>query len=192
MLDVNVSWPLQGKMWDPFFFLHLLHTLTSVRPHPFIPNPVLILGASICEFMSGLPAPLSCHIVSHTHRESTRGARAPFISHPPDQPANHLQPWMSTVYMLLLHSLPLSLSLPLSFPSWHPLSLPFAPFCFSCPVTCLSVFQSYKCWPPLSTLESSSLCEYALTVKGNHSPPLRFTKWKSFFFWPCFMFKLQS
>lgn len=152
MLDVNVSWPLQGKMWDPFFFLHLLHTLTSVRPHPFIPNPVLILGASICEFMSGLPALLSCHIVSHTHRQSTRGARAPFISHPPDQPANHLQPWMSTVYMLLLHSLPLSLSPPLfsimtsSFTSFCSLA-----FCFSCPVICLSVFQSYKCVKWLST-----------------------------------------
>jgi len=141
------------------FFLHLLHTLPSVRPHPFIPNLVLILGAIICEFMSGLLAPLSCHIVSRTHRQSTRGARDPFISHPPDQPANHLQPWMSTVYM----PLPLFPIMTSSFSSFCSLA-----FCFSCPVICLSVFQSYKCVKWLSkalfALESSSLCENA--VKG--------------------------
>lgn len=155
------------KCGIPFFFLHLLHTLTSVRPHPFIPNPVLILWASICEFMSGLPAPLSCHIVSHTHRQSTRGVRAPFISHPPDQPANHLQPWMSTVYMLLLHSLPLSL--PLSFPLWHPLSLPFAPWHSVFPAqssVCLysSLINVWNGCTPMSALESSSSCEYASNV----------------------------
>lgn len=158
------------------FFLYLLHTLTSVRLHPFIPNPVLILGASICEFMSGLPAPLSCHIVSHTHRQSTRRARAPFISHPPDQPANHLQSGMSTVYMPLLHSLSLSFLL------WHPLSLPFAPWDSVFPAqssVCLysSLINVWNGCPPLSALENSSGCEYAPTVKGNCFSPLRFTKW---------------
>lgn len=137
-----------SKVKSPFLSLPLLRALTSFQPHPFLPNPVLILRASVCEFIFGLPAPLSCHIVSHTHRQSTREAQTPFISHPKDQPANHLQSWMTTVNIPLLYSLSSFL--------FHPYIL------FICPAqsVCLLYSDLMDVWsgcPPRNLCNSSLL-----------------------------------
>lgn len=169
MLDVNDSWPLQGKMWDPYFFF------TSCIPsHRFGPTlssltPCSSLGLSFVN--SCLAFQLRSAVTLYlTRTDSQREEREPLSSLIPliSQPTISSPGWVLFTCRFSILSL--------YFPSWHPLSLPFAPW--------HSVFpaQSYVClysslinvWNgclPLSALESSSLCEYAPTVKGNSFYP---------------------
>lgn len=169
MLDVNVSWPLQGKMWDPYFFF--TSCIPSHRSGPTLSSltPCSSLGLSFVN--SCLAFQLRSAVTLYlTRTDSQREERKPLSSLIPliSQPTISSPGWVLCTCRFSILSL--------SFPSWHPLSLPFAPWHSVFPAqssVCLysSLINVWNGCLPLSALESASLCEYAPTVKGNSFYP---------------------
>lgn len=124
---------------------HLLRTHTSVQPHPVIPNPALILGLAFVNSSLAFQ-PRSAVTLNLTRIDSQQEEREPLSSLIPliSQPTISSPEWAlftccSSILSLFHHYIPFS-------------SLCSLAFCFSCPVICLSVFQSNRCVKWLSTL----------------------------------------
>ncbi len=148
MLDVNVSWPLQGKLWET---IPPSPPLTSCAPtHPFSHTlSSLTLRSSLgLAFVNSSLAfqPRSAVTLYLSRTDSQREKRKPLSSLIPliSQPTISSPEWALftccfSILSLFHHYIPFS-------------SLCSLTFCFSCPVICLSVFQSNRCVKWLSTL----------------------------------------